>query len=78
MPSPKPLVVRCPRCQGEALFDPSNRWRPFCGERCHTGDFAAWANEEFRVPATAENSDDPKDVALPGDSEPARSRPLSH
>jgi endogenous inhibitor of DNA gyrase (YacG/DUF329 family) len=48
--STSPRLVRCPRCQGDAVFAPSNRWRPFCSERCRTGDFAAWANEEFRVP----------------------------
>lgn len=39
------------------MFEPSNRWRPFCSARCHTGDFAAWANEEFRV-AVAPSDDE--------------------
>lgn len=78
MPETKPREVRCPRCQGNAVFDPSNRWRPFCSARCHTGDFAAWANEEFRVPAAPDNSDDPQDIPTLDDGRPAPSRAPPH
>lgn len=44
-------VVRCPQCGGDSLFAPSNRWRPFCSERCRQIDLGAWASESFRVPA---------------------------
>lgn len=62
--SAPPRLVRCPRCQGDAVFAPSNRWRPFCSQRCHTGDFAAWANEEFRVPVQP-SADDLQDDGNP-------------
>ena len=26
------------------------RWRPFCSERCRTGDLARWADDRYRVP----------------------------
>ncbi len=64
MDSP-PRVVRCPRCQGDSVFAPSNRWRPFCSERCHTGDFAAWANEEFRVPVKPSDDEGLDDAEPP-------------
>ncbi len=53
--------VPCPACKGPSLFDPSNRWRPFCSERCRQADLGAWASEHFRMPATP-----PADEAEPG------------
>jgi endogenous inhibitor of DNA gyrase (YacG/DUF329 family) len=43
--------VPCPNCQRPAVFAPSNRWRPFCSERCRSADLGAWASERYRVPA---------------------------
>jgi endogenous inhibitor of DNA gyrase (YacG/DUF329 family) len=43
--------VQCPACGTPALFAPSNPWRPFCSERCKTGDLGAWAAEQYRIPA---------------------------
>jgi endogenous inhibitor of DNA gyrase (YacG/DUF329 family) len=42
-------LVACPRCGKAAPFDPSNKWRPFCSERCRTIDLGAWASESYRV-----------------------------
>lgn len=53
MNSPAPRQVPCPGCGQPALFAASNRWRPFCSERCRTGDLGAWATERYRVPATS-------------------------
>lgn len=46
-------TVACPTCKQATLFAPSNRWRPFCSERCRQIDLGAWASEAFRVPAEA-------------------------
>lgn len=43
-------TVTCPACGGPSLYAPSNRYRPFCSERCKTHDLGAWASEQFRVP----------------------------
>lgn len=43
-------TVSCPRCGRPAAFDPSNRWRPFCSERCKLVDLGDWASERYRVP----------------------------
>lgn len=43
-------TVTCPACGGPSLYAPSNRYRPFCSERCKTHDLGAWASEDFRVP----------------------------
>jgi hypothetical protein len=47
--SQKPLVVTCPQCSKEHIWDSANRYRPFCCERCKMIDLGKWANEEYRV-----------------------------
>jgi len=42
--------VKCPQCGGPSAYGPSNRYRPFCGERCKGVDLGAWASEHFRLP----------------------------
>jgi hypothetical protein len=45
----KSLIVTCPTCGKEHAWDTSNRFRPFCSERCRLIDLGKWANEEYRV-----------------------------
>ncbi len=47
-----PKTVDCPTCGGPSLYAPSNRFRPFCSERCKQNDLGAWASESFRVPTS--------------------------
>jgi endogenous inhibitor of DNA gyrase (YacG/DUF329 family) len=56
----KPLRVNCPTCAELAEFNASNRWRPFCSERCKRIDLGAWASEQYRI---AGSSPDPTDPA---------------
>lgn len=42
--------VDCPFCGQRAEFSRRNPWRPFCSERCKTGDLGAWASDTYRVP----------------------------
>jgi uncharacterized protein len=51
-------IVTCPSCKGDSIFAPSNKWRPFCSERCKDHDLGAWASESFRVPGAAPPSDE--------------------
>lgn len=51
-PGFKPKTVDCPTCGGPSLYAPSNRFRPFCSERCKQNDLGAWASESFRVPTS--------------------------
>lgn len=48
MSNRKPIVA-CPQCGKEMEWDSSNRFRPFCSERCKLIDLGKWANEEYRV-----------------------------
>ena len=50
------LIVACPHCGGESRYDGSNPFRPFCCERCRMMDLGKWADEEFRVTLTDEES----------------------
>jgi len=51
--------VTCPACGGDSLYAPTNRFRPFCSERCKNMDLGAWASEGFRVPAETPADDEP-------------------
>ena len=51
-PEIKTRIVRCPQCGGDSVYAPSNRWRPFCSERCGQLDLGAWASEGYAVEAT--------------------------
>lgn len=64
MPADQALykIVVCPVCQGDSVYAASNRFRPFCSQRCKNIDFGAWASESFRMPA-----DTPPDEATSGD-----------
>jgi endogenous inhibitor of DNA gyrase (YacG/DUF329 family) len=50
-------VVRCPACGGDSLYAPSNRWRPFCSERCRQHDLGAWGSERYALPEREGQSD---------------------
>lgn len=50
-------LVRCPSCGGDSIYAPSNRFRPFCSERCKLMDLGAWASEQFSLPADPPDDD---------------------
>ena len=52
--------VACPTCGTLAEWDPANRYRPFCSERCKMIDLGAWATESYRVPV-AEDEENKSD-----------------
>jgi endogenous inhibitor of DNA gyrase (YacG/DUF329 family) len=47
----KETIVKCPTCGNDAVYGPSNPYRPFCREACKMIDLGAWATEAYRVPA---------------------------
>jgi uncharacterized protein len=46
----KQPVVNCPNCGKVIVWDTSNRYRPFCSERCKMIDLGQWASESYRIP----------------------------
>lgn len=43
-------VVSCPTCGRAVAWLPSERWRPFCSERCKLIDLGEWLDEGHRIP----------------------------
>jgi endogenous inhibitor of DNA gyrase (YacG/DUF329 family) len=44
------MKVKCPACGKQVEFNATNKFRPFCSQRCSTLDLGAWADEKYRVP----------------------------
>ena len=61
-----PREVACPACGKPAVFAPSNRWRPFCSERCRLTDLGGWATESYRIPGKPDEETGPEN----GDPKP--------
>ena len=53
------MKVACPTCGQPAEYAPSNRWRPFCCERCRSIDLGAWAAESYTIASKDEDSAEP-------------------
>lgn len=66
-----PRIVRCPACGGPSVYAASNRYRPFCSERCKQIDLGAWASEAYRVAAPPGRADE-DGGAVEGDDAPPR------
>lgn len=47
--------VTCPTCKKNALWNHTNKARPFCSERCKLIDFGEWAKENYFIPKTEES-----------------------
>ena len=45
----KSRIVSCPVCKKPVEWTPESKYRPFCSQRCKTGDLGAWANDQYRV-----------------------------
>lgn len=39
----------CPVCRKKVVTDSSNKFRPFCSEKCRTIDLGAWASGDYCV-----------------------------
>ena len=63
-PSVPTKIVKCPCCGGMSVYAVSNRYRPFCSERCKQIDLGAWASEQFAVPAVTP-PEELKDEGIP-------------
>ena len=64
------MKVACPTCGQPSEYAPSNKWRPFCCERCRSIDLGAWAAEAYAIP-TASDPDSSAEAG-PGDDAGAK------
>lgn len=58
-------IVACPNCGTGTEWNPQNRFRPFCSERCKMVDLGAWATGRYRVPVV---ESDESEISAEGDS----------
>ena len=42
--------VACPTCGRTVVWNKTQKWRPFCSERCKLIDLGEWLTEEKRIP----------------------------
>ena len=42
--------VACPSCGKDVPWEPQQKWRPFCSERCKLIDLGTWFDESNRIP----------------------------
>jgi endogenous inhibitor of DNA gyrase (YacG/DUF329 family) len=48
-----------------APFSSTNKWRPFCSERCKNIDLGDWASERYRVPTDQGPQDEREEKEAP-------------
>ncbi|CAL1239162.1 DNA gyrase inhibitor YacG [Candidatus Methylocalor cossyra] len=45
-----PVVVKCPQCGKAVPWRESEKYRPFCSERCQLIDLGHWASGSYAIP----------------------------
>ena len=45
-----PVIVKCPQCEKSVHWIESEKYRPFCSERCKLIDLGEWASESNVIP----------------------------
>ena len=54
------MNVTCPTCKKNTKYNLTNKYRPFCSEKCKLIDLGAWASEEYNIlgEVNAEHNED--------------------
>lgn len=60
----KQSLVNCPQCGKIVVWNPENRYRPFCSERCKMIDLGQWASESYRIPDAEKGSEERENDTL--------------
>ena len=68
MNTPSGFNPRCPTCDMLAEPGISDKYLPFCSERCRLIDLGRWLNEEHALPC--ETPEDEEDAASPETAAP--------
>lgn len=58
-------IVPCPTCGKKVEWSATNRYRPFCSERCKQIDLGAWAEEKYAIPVVSKPEDEDDEGKLP-------------
>ncbi|MES2932018.1 MAG: DNA gyrase inhibitor YacG [Pseudomonadota bacterium] len=59
------VLVECPTCGKKVEWLPTNKFRPFCSERCKQIDLGAWAEEKYVIPVSKSPDSENDDELLP-------------
>lgn len=43
------IEMKCPQCGNKTVYDKSNKWRPFCSQRCRLIDLGEWIDEKHKI-----------------------------
>jgi endogenous inhibitor of DNA gyrase (YacG/DUF329 family) len=43
-------IIDCPTCGKKVEWLDTNKYRPFCSDRCKQIDLGAWAEEKYVIP----------------------------
>ena len=60
-----PAIVDCPTCGKKVEWVETNKYRPFCSERCKQIDLGAWAEEKYVIPVFNPPQDPDEDGGAP-------------
>lgn len=55
-------TARCPQCRQPSSLEVSNRFRPFCSERCKLLDLGEWFAEKHSIPVAESDAGIEDDV----------------
>ncbi len=53
----KKIIVSCPICHKQIIWEEKSLYRPFCSKRCQLVDLGEWASEENRIASHANIAD---------------------
>ena len=51
------MLLKCPACSKEMIYDKKIKFRPFCSERCKLIDLGKWATEKLTILGNKNESD---------------------
>lgn len=50
------IIVKCPTCRADVVWQAANQYRPFCSSRCKLIDLGEWAHERYAVAAEEDDT----------------------
>jgi endogenous inhibitor of DNA gyrase (YacG/DUF329 family) len=60
-----PVSVSCPNCGVTVAWSATEKFRPFCSERCRLIDLGDWASDRYVAGGTAPEADDETEPSSP-------------
>jgi endogenous inhibitor of DNA gyrase (YacG/DUF329 family) len=64
-----PATVKCPTCGKLVAWVDTEKFRPFCSERCKLIDLGEWASGAYAIPGEPDIQPEESGAAHPGDLE---------